>query len=65
MEGLTVREQKILIGLAAGKTLDTIAKELFITRGYIGNLTTKLYRKMDCYNACHAVATALREGVIK
>ena len=62
---LTDRESQILRLIAAGKSLPTIAKELFLGVTTVKTHTQHLYEKLGVSDRAAAVAEAMRRGLIE
>ncbi len=65
MRTLSPRQRELLPLLAAGLTYVQIARQLHISIGTVKGHCTKLYRKLGANCAAHAVAIALRDGLIE
>jgi len=61
---LTLREQEILRGLAAGNTYQTAARSLGISTDTVRFHIRKIYRKLQAHSQSEAVAKALRRGLL-
>jgi len=62
---LTDREQEILRMIADGKSLPTIAKELFLGVTTVKTHVQHLYEKLGVSDRAAAVASAMRRGLIE
>ncbi|WP_414542273.1 response regulator [Nostoc sp. CCY0012] len=62
---LTQREQEILSFLAAGKTNQQIALELYITRGTVRVHVHAILHKLEVSDRSQAVVMAMQKGLIK
>ncbi len=62
---LTEREAEILRLIAAGKSLPTIAKELFLGVTTVKTHAQHLYAKLEVSDRAAAVAEAMRRGLIE
>ncbi len=62
---LTAREHEILRQIAAGKSLPTIAKELFLGVTTVKTHAQHLYDKLGVSDRAAAVAEAMRRGLIE
>ena len=61
--GLTRREVEVLRLVAAGKTNQEIASELFISERTASNHVSNIYRKIGCGNRAEATGYAHRHGL--
>ena len=61
---LSERETEVLQHLANGLTTDATGKELFLSPATVRSYAENAMRKLDAHNRVHAVATALRLGLI-
>jgi DNA-binding NarL/FixJ family response regulator len=61
---LSERESEVLQHLANGLTTDAVGKELFLSPATVRSYTENAMRKLAAHNRVHAVATALRLGLI-
>lgn len=61
---LTPRELEILRLVAAGKTNKQIGQELYISSDTVKGYLESVYRKLDVSDRAHAVAVALRSGLL-
>ncbi|HWR36386.1 MAG TPA: helix-turn-helix transcriptional regulator [Clostridia bacterium] len=62
---LSDRELTVLQLVAYGKHYSDIAEELFITLGYVKALGSMAAQKLGAGGIAHAVAMALRRGIIE
>jgi two-component system, NarL family, nitrate/nitrite response regulator NarL len=62
---LTPREHDVLLGLAAGKSAPTIAKELHLSTATVKTHLKTLYEKLGVSSGPAAVAEAMRRGLIE
>lgn len=62
---LSSREKALLIMLAEGRLLHEITKQLGYTRSVLSNRMTLIKRRLNAETNAHAVAIAIREGLIK
>jgi len=62
--GVTMREREVLQLLADGKSSDAISAQLFITRETVKSHVHHILVKLRADSRAHAVAIALREGII-
>ena len=62
--GVTMREREVLQLLADGKSSDDISAQLFITRETVKSHVRHILVKLRADSRVHAVAIALREGII-
>ena len=60
----TARELQVLQHLADGLTTDAVAKELFLAPATVRSYAEHAMRKLAARNRVHAVAIALRLGLI-
>lgn len=63
-KALTAREQEVLIWIARGKTKLETAKVLHVSESCIKRHCEKIFQKLEVNNLPHAVATAIKEGII-
>lgn len=61
---LSHRESEVLQQLAHGLTTDAVGKELFLSPATVRSYAENAMRKLDARNRVHAVAIALRLGLI-
>jgi DNA-binding NarL/FixJ family response regulator len=61
---LSEREREVLQRLAQGLTTDGIGRELFLSPATVRSYAEHAMRKLDAHNRVHAVAIALRLGLI-
>jgi DNA-binding NarL/FixJ family response regulator len=61
---LSEREREVLIILAAGRSQDAIAAELFISPKTVGSHIQRILAKLDVHSRAEAVALAYREGLV-
>jgi len=61
---LTAREREVLAWAAVGKSAWETAEILHITKRTVDEHTQTAFRKLGAVNRTHAVAIALREGII-
>ncbi len=64
MNGLTPREQEILIALASGESNEEIAERLVISRHTVARHRENLMRKLGLHNRSELVKYAIRKGLI-
>lgn len=64
MDGLSPREQEILIALANGESNDEIAKKLVISRHTVARHRENLMQKLGLHNRGELVKYAIRKGLI-
>lgn len=62
---LSSREKALLIMLADGRRQFEISDQLGYTRSILSNRMTLIKQKLNAETNMHAVAIALREGLIK
>ncbi len=62
--GVTMREREVLQLLADGKSNAAISAQLFITRETVKSHVRHILIKLRADSRAHAVAIALREGII-
>ena len=63
--GLTLRHIEVLQGMADGLTVKEIAAAQHISSNTVKSQGWELRRRMGARNTTHAVAIALREGIIR
>ena len=61
---LSQREIEILTRMARGKSNDQIGRELYLSPETVKTHTHRLFRKLGAHDRAHAVARALRYGMI-
>lgn len=61
---LTVREVQILRGVANGQSNAAIGRELFLAENTVKSHLQRASRKLGATGRAHAVARALRHGVL-
>lgn len=61
---LTATEIQMLAVLAEGHTHERIAHEVGVTRYTVSTVLSDVYRRIGARNATHAVAIAIRTGLI-
>jgi DNA-binding NarL/FixJ family response regulator len=64
-EVLSEREHEVLRLLASGFTNREIAEQLFLSTDTIKTHLNNIYRKLGVSDRAHAVAVALRQGLLK
>jgi two-component system response regulator NreC len=64
MDGLTLREQEILVALASGESNDDIADRLSISKHTVARHRENLMRKLGLHNRSELVKYAIRKGLI-
>lgn len=62
---LTARHIAVLQMVANGKTTAEIAEELCLEFGTVKNLMVTIYRHLGVIERAHAVAVAMRRGLIE
>ena len=62
---LTVRETEVLERLAAGDSVASVAKQLYMSESTVKTHISKLYDKLKANNRASAVVAAIRLGFIK
>lgn len=62
---LTEREREVLTGMAAGKSVPAMAKELFLAPSTVKTHVQKLYEKLGVNDRGAAVAEAMRRGLLE
>ena len=62
---LTVREREVLVLVALGKSARVIGEDLHITKRTVYEHIRTASRKVGALNRTHAIAIALRDGMIK
>jgi DNA-binding NarL/FixJ family response regulator len=63
-DGLTTREVEVLRLVAAGKTNQEIADELFIAERTAANHVSNIFEKIGCGNRVEATVYAHRHGLV-
>lgn len=64
-EDVLTPEQRVLLGMVAdGHTHATIARRFGLSTSSIHNRLAAIYRRLGARNACHAVAIAIRAGLL-
>jgi DNA-binding CsgD family transcriptional regulator len=61
---LTPRQREVLQLLAAGRSYEAVGRELGITKNTVHSTVCNLHKALGALNAPHAVAIALRAGLI-
>jgi DNA-binding NarL/FixJ family response regulator len=61
---LSERESEVLQHLANGLTTEAVGKQLFLSPATVRSYAENAMRKLDAHNRVHAVAIALRLGLI-
>jgi DNA-binding NarL/FixJ family response regulator len=61
---LSQRETEVLQHLADGLTTDAVARELFLSAATVRSYAETAMQKLDSRNRTHAVAAAIRDGLI-
>jgi DNA-binding NarL/FixJ family response regulator len=64
LDGLTAREQEILVALASGETNDEIAARLFISKHTVARHRENVMQKLGLHNRSELVKYAIRKGLI-
>jgi two-component system, NarL family, response regulator NreC len=64
MDGLTQREQQILVAIASGETSDEIAVRLTISKHTVARHRENLMRKLGLHDRSELVKYAIRKGLI-
>ncbi len=62
---LSERERQVLQAFAAGKSIPTVAAELFLAPSTVKTHTQRLYEKLGVSDRAAAVAQALRQGLLE
>ena len=62
--GLSTREAEVLRLVADGFDTTDIAQQLAYSESTIKGILAKLMARMDARNRCHAIAIAVRGGLI-
>jgi two-component system, NarL family, response regulator NreC len=65
MDGLTPREQEILVRVAGGESTDEIAHNLSISKHTVARHRENLMQKLGLHNRGELVKYAIRKGLIK
>ncbi|RFU65472.1 hypothetical protein D0466_06175 [Peribacillus glennii] len=58
------REIEILRLMADGKTIDEAADQLFLSKYTVRDYMSEIMRKLEAHNRTHAIAIAIRQGII-
>jgi DNA-binding CsgD family transcriptional regulator len=61
---LTKRECEVLLHVGAGETSSEICRQLGISRKTVENHKQRIFAKLDVQNQAHAIALAMRRGLI-
>jgi two-component system response regulator NreC len=64
LDGLTMREQEILVAIASGETSDEIADRLAISKHTVARHRENMMRKLGLHNRSELVKYAIRKGLI-
>ena len=64
LQSLTAREREVLELIAAGRTNDEIAAELFVTPGTVKTHVNHIFFKLDLRNRAEAVIFAFDHGLV-
>ena len=64
MDGMTLREQEILVAVASGESNDDIAERLSISKHTVARHRENLMRKLGLHNRSELVKYAIRKGLI-
>ncbi len=64
LDGLTAREQQILVAVANGETTDEIAEKLVISKHTVARHRENLMQKLGLHNRGELVKYAIRKGLI-
>ena len=62
---ITEQERAILQKVAEGATYEDCAREMGYAKGYIRNISQRLFERIGADNVPHAVAIAFRQGWLK
>ena len=62
---LSDRETEVLQHLADGMTTDAVGRTLYLSPATVRSYTENAMRKLEAHNRVHAVAIALRDGLIR
>ena len=62
---LSQREREVLNAFAAGKSIPTLAAELFLAPSTVKTHTQRLYEKLGVSDRAAAVAEAMRQGLLE
>ena len=65
MDGLTPREQEILVAVAVGDSTDEIAEKLSISKHTVARHRENLMQKLGLHNRSELVKYAIRKGLIQ
>lgn len=65
MDGLTPREQEILVAVAGGESTDEIAEKLSISKHTVARHRENLMQKLGLHNRSELVKYAIRKGLIE
>ncbi|MBY5162892.1 response regulator [Salsipaludibacter albus] len=63
-DDLTDRERDVLVELAAGERIASIADRLFVSEKTVKNHLTSIYQKLGAETGAQAVAVAYRSGLV-
>ena len=62
---LSTREREVLVGMAAGKSVPAMAREMFLATSTVKTHTRRLYDKLGVADRSSAVAEAMRRGLLR
>jgi DNA-binding CsgD family transcriptional regulator len=62
---ISARERDVLVRVAEGMRTDEIAREMYLSPETVKSYLKSLFWKLDARNRTHAVAVALRRGLIE
>lgn len=62
---LSERERQVLTAFASGKSIPTVAAELFLAPSTVKTHTQRLYEKLGVSDRAAAVAEAMRQGLLE
>ena len=65
LDGLTSREQEVLLELAHGRSNEEIARVLFIERGTVKTHVTHILTKLGLRDRVQAVVFAYETGLVR
>ena len=62
---LSTREREVLVGMADGKTVPVMAREMFLAPSTVKTHARRLYDKLGVADRSSAVAEAMRRGLLR